>query len=161
MRFIKKLIIITALITYTFIMCACSKGDEGEINAEPNVVDIKNAIVTNFDFPEMVDATPDNILLMYDLDASTFDSYAVTYAGSGGSADEIAIIKLKTKDEVSDIKKVMENRIVNRTKAFQGYAPLESVKLGQAIVKTKGNYVFLAVCDDSEGAGIIFDESFK
>ena len=154
-------ILITAML---FIFSACSKTSSNEKSKQPDVTAIKDEILKQIEFEqedELVSATPENILLMYDLEVETFDSYSIFYAGSGGSADEIAIIKAKSKDDVSKIEDVMKKRVSDRIKAFQGYAPRESEKLKNSVIKVKNNYILLAICNDSDKVGQIFVSSFN
>jgi len=155
------LALVLAFALSTLLLCACSKEKVDYSNVNLDVTTVKSDILKTDDFPEMIDATPDNISLMYDLDATKFEGYSVIYAGSGGYADEIAIIKLKSSDEVTKVTKVMKDRVTSRANVFKGYAPLEFEKLNKAVVEAKGDYVFLAVCDNPKKAEKVFDDAFK
>lgn len=157
----KKLLMLISIIAISAALCACGNDEKSNSNIQPDVTKIKDDIVATIEFPDMVDANSDNIDLMYSLDADIFDSISVIYAGSGGYADEVTVIKLKSKDDIENVKKVLEGRVADRLIAFEGYAPLETAKLEKAVVKTNGNYVFLAICDDSKKAEKIFDDAFK
>ena len=150
------LVLIFALSLITLVAC----GDSENVELNGKISDIPEKIMDEIEFPEMVEATPDNIQIMYALEVNVFEDYSIYYAGSGGYADEISVIEVSSKDEVKNIKKVFEDRVEARIKVFEGYAPLEAEKLENAVIKTQGNYVFLVICEDPDKAKKIFVDSF-
>ncbi len=154
---ILKYFLCSAILILLLAGCTQQQGTE----VQPEVEDITKGILEQIEFSEMVEATTDNISFMYDLNADEFDDYSVYYAGSGGYADEIAVIKVSSQDDIDKVKTAFDERITSRTSDFKGYAPLESEKLENAVVEQKGNYIFLAICDDTDKAVNIFEDSFN
>lgn len=155
----KYLAVFAAIAMAAAMMVGCSGDNKNEV--QPDVSAVRDSVVSGIEFPEMVNGTADNIAFMYGLDVSTFESYACSYAGSGGDADEVAVFKVKSKDDVADVKAALEKRVADQAKLYSGYAPIEADQLNNAVVKVNGNYVFLAVSEDSQKAEKIFDDSFK
>ena len=91
----------------------------------------------------MVQATPDNIKLGTILTLK-FEAYSVVYAGSGGNADEVAVIKFPDEKKVKENKKVFEDIINERINIFQ-VIPQEAEKLKNAELKVKGSYIFCSM----------------
>ena len=154
-------LILSAILCFSFMFAGCGNKKKSP-DVQPDVAQVKDKVVKEVDFPEMVDATAENIEFAYSgLEVSDLDSYAVTFAGSGGNAEEVAVVKLKSEDKVQSTKEIFEKRANDRENVFKGYAPEEAEKLSKAVVKAKGNYVFYAVCENPEKAEKIFDDSFK
>lgn len=155
-------LVISVLTVFAFVGCSSNKSDNDKTKTNMNASQITKKVVEDAGIEEMVEAKSDNIQMMYpDLDASKAEEISAYYQGSGGIADEVAVIKVKSESDVKAVKAVFEARVDSRTKIFQGYAPDEAKKLGKSVIKTKGNYVFLAVCDDSSKAEKIFNDCFK
>lgn len=154
----KKIALFLVSIISLFLIAGCSKKEEvADIKPE----DVTKEIVESIEFPDMVQATPDNIKIRYDLDVENFEAYSVVYAGSGGNVDEVAVIKFSDEKTAKENKKVFEDIINERISIFSGYAPQEAEKLKNAELKVKGSYVFLAVCEEPDKALKIFNDSFK
>ncbi|MFA5659174.1 MAG: DUF4358 domain-containing protein, partial [Oscillospiraceae bacterium] len=142
----KKILTILTAVLISAGISGCSNKN----TVEPDTAKIRDDIIEAIEFPEMVNATKDNISFMYGLDSDEFESFACSYAGSGGDADEITVIKVKEESDASDVKTALEKRIDSQKNAYEGYAPIEFEQLEKAVVKTNGRYIFLAVSEDTE-----------
>ena len=147
-----------------FFVAGCSTNtveDNAKLKENITLENISKEIISSIEFPEMVKATSKNIKFKYDLVTEDFEHFSVFYAGSGGYADEILIFKLSSGKEVKELKDIFEKRIESRSTVFQGYAPAEYEKLEKAKIVTKGNYIMLIVCSNSNKAAKIFENSFE
>ncbi len=158
----KRISILLMIVSVLIItLCSCSNKDN-DLKVQPDVKKLKDDIIKSLTLPEMLDSSDETIEISYsEIDLTKFDSYAFVAAGSPVSAEEVAVVKVKSSGDVDGVKAVFEDRVKDRASVFGGYAPLEADKLNRAIIKTKGNYIFLAVCDEPEKAEKIFDDAFK
>lgn len=98
---------------------------------------------------------------LYDLKMSVISDGTISYASTGGFADEISILKATDSDEAAEIKTALKKRIERRINDFTGYAPEEVAKLEQSEVFSEGDYVVLAICDDADKIHKAFKEAIK
>lgn len=69
----------------------------------------------------------------------------ISYAATGGLADEISIVHVKSDKEMADAKGYMQARIQKRIKDFTGYKPDEVKKLESAKVIVHKQYIALII----------------
>ena len=155
----KKMITLVLAVTLIFSMTACGK----EIK-NPNVSDIMSTIRKDVEFPDMGEIKKETLNLNYDFSTEQveqIDQVACIIAGSGITTDEVLILKMKDKTDMSAIRKIMETRLSTQTALFESYAPDEILKLKSAVIEVKGNYAFLAITNtkDSSKAKKIFNEA--
>ncbi len=163
----KRLSLVFTLIMCLVLVTGCTSNFE--LKEEPYKVADK--ILDASEFPDMVKLyngnkeNPENvdaiIEMYYGLKTKDFKNYAVYYAGSGGTSDEIAIIEFADKKEADKNKAAFEKRITERKNVFSGYAPDEVKKLEKAKVEVKGKYVYMIISSDPDKALKIFNDSKK
>lgn len=71
--------------------------------------------------------------------------------------DEIMIIKVKDAEKIPQIEEGLKNHVENVVKSFENYVPQNHEIAQNYIMKTKGNYIFLAMSEDAEKAEVVFD----
>lgn len=107
----------------------------------------------------MVKAEDREIKKLYDLNLNDYEGVLCYIAKNNLSAEEVIVVKVKDKKQIKDVKDAFYERIDNRKKDFQGYAPEEEKYLEDAIVSIRGKFLFMAVGPDSEQQKEIFDNS--
>lgn len=103
-------------------------------------------------FPGMAEIGADRMAGYYDVAADKIDSYSAYICGSGAYPDEIAVFKMKSADDVNDVKSVLEKRVESQSATFKDYTPDEMYKIDGNNVVTSGNYVALIICADNAKA---------
>lgn len=103
-------------------------------------------------FPGMAEIGADRMAGYYDVAADNIDSYSAYICGSGAYPDEIAVFKMKSADDVNDVKSVLEKRVESQSATFKDYTPDEMYKIDGNNVVTSGNYVALIICADNAKA---------
>ncbi len=130
--------------------CGCSSGaDPDEPDLDPAAV-AQAMLKVDTTLPEMVEKSSqdadakDNFFFLSDLDYSKVDSYFYAYADAG-TAEEIAVIKLKDKSDAAAMMDSLHKHVESRQGTFEEYDP-EQVPLTQdAVVTREGRYVALIV----------------
>lgn len=146
---------ILALLFIPFVLAGCSK-EETKID----IPTVMKSIRSEIDLPDMADVGKDRITGFYDIVAEDIVDMACVMAGSGATADEIFIVEATDAAKAGEIKTAMETRKTQQSDLFVTYNPSENDKIEKCVIVTKGNYAFLAICNDSEKAKKIFTDSF-
>lgn len=89
------------------------------------------------------------IKLYNGLDPEELEDGAISYASSGGNADEISVLKAKDPSKQNELTKKLEERIQVRHHDFEGYKPEELDKIDKAEVFEAGGYSILIIADDA------------
>ncbi len=147
----KKKILAIVLAVLSLVICLCScKGSEGKT---PATADVAAAINNSGEFEELIALTEDNISRRYyGIDLEAIEEFEVLVCSSGAMADEIAVFKMKEKDDVEDMREVVLERKQELYDSFVDYVPTEISKIENAIVSSNGNYVYFIVCKDRDAA---------
>lgn len=142
----KKLlsVVIAAL---TLILCLTACGKEAK---NPATKDVADAIKASTKFDELLALTDDNIgKRYYGINLDEIEEYTVYVCSNAAIGDEIAVFKMKESDDVNDMLETVHLRKQDRDDALVDYAPTEADKVRNAIVSSKGNYVYFIVCSDN------------
>lgn len=85
-----------------------------------------------------------NFTYLSDLSYDMVDSYFYAYA-TDGTAEEIAVIKLKDKGDVSTMMDALHDHIKQRQGTFQEYAPEQVGMTEKAVITREDSYVALII----------------
>lgn len=91
----------------------------------------------------------------------TIADHAIYVSGSGATAEEIAVLKVKDKANLKAAQAIVEKRVENLKIQFEDYVPGEMVKLKNPVIVAKGDTVILVLADDSGQAATAVDSLFK
>ena len=159
--------IITVLIAASVfaLLCACSQKSESTVS----LYDLKGAMAAATDsFSEMTYASSEdndaaNIFKnISDMSYSKVDSFCVYYATNGtGNADEIAIIQVKNKNDLTEARKSLEAHLEKRKSLYSTYDKSQLKKLEGARVVTNSSCAALIVADDADKISDAFYNFFK
>lgn len=120
-------------------------GSSMTINEPLN--DVAQAVLNcGTEFPEMVEVTEENFQYEYGLNEGDYEEYSVYWAGSGGDADEVCIIKTA---DTSKVKDAVSSRLESRKNSFDGYVQEQYEKLCDSKIKVKGSYVYWLCTNDN------------
>lgn len=90
------------------------------------------------------------LLQFLNLDATKFKEF-IYYKGTEAlSVEELLIIKANNKEDLSTVKDVVDKRITEQIKTFESYGPDQVAMLKNAVISTKGNYLFYCVSENAE-----------
>lgn len=153
----KRVMTIVMLLTLiTTVLSGC-----GEKAKEIDMQKVKEDIISECSLEDMRDATADEISFLYDFGDVEYDEIVLSISQQAVSADQITIVKAKSKDDTKEIKKVIDEQLESKKSTFEDYAPEEEAKYDDCEVKINGVYVYVAVCSDNAKAESIFDEAFE
>lgn len=153
----KKVSVILLMALSMAIFTSCGSKE----NANPIPKAITDNIISEMSTDTMVELTEDRVSSYYDIDLDKLEDYSIYIEGSGGFADEVAVFKAKSTDDIEEIKTSITDRIDNQNKAFDGYNSEELVKIKDNIVLVNDNYILFVISEDNDNAEEIFRNSFK
>lgn len=133
---------------------ACGKEDSNDNKkASAPLKEITTEVIEKSDikFPEMVEVSEDNFQFRYGIEADDYTEYSVYWAGSGGDADEVCIIKAAS-GKLDDVKNSVKSRLDSQKEVFKDYVPEEYDQLCESEIKTKSGYVYWVCSDDNKKA---------
>ncbi|MDE6970303.1 MAG: DUF4358 domain-containing protein, partial [Eubacterium sp.] len=142
-------VLLAAMLTMT---SAC--GNKGTDNSPETSVSISSLQETMLSadttLPEMTKVSSEdaqaelNFAYLSDLSYDLVDAYFYAYA-TEGTAEEIAVIKLKDKNDASAMMKAMHDHIESRQGTFQEYDPEQLGMTEKAVVTREGSYIALII----------------
>ena len=128
-----------------FLLCACGEEAATEsktINKETLAADL----VETLEFRDTLEAVDSGVAgLWYDIED---DVEVVLYAGSGATAEEVAVLEAPDEEAAAAVLKAAETHVKDQIDAFENYVPEEVPVLEKAVVEQKGKYVIICVTDD-------------
>ena len=142
----KRIVSVLCLMALLVILCACGSSDT--VSRTP--AEIADEIFATQTFQDML--TPlekDMISDYYWLEDSAIEDAKVYVSGSFSTAEEIAVFKAASKDDVAAIEKAIDTRLEDLTLMFESYVPGEMTKISSPVRVTIGTTVVLVLCDDT------------
>lgn len=154
----KKLVVmgLAGLLCLSFV--ACSKSEGG--SKQPSAADVVKAVAEQVTFKDAMTEGDDAMFsARYNLDSELVEDKAM-YVGTLATAEEITVIKVKDAGDVQAAKDAVNAHLEDQKTAFENYIPEEMPKIENALVLTQGNYVLLAVADDTSKVKETFEAQF-
>jgi len=142
----KRIVSVLCLMALLVTLCACGSSDT--VSRTP--AEIADEIFATQTFQDIL--TPlekDMIADYYWLEDSAIEDAKVYVSGSFSTAEEIAVFKAASKDDVTAIEKAIDTRLEDLTLMFESYVPGEMTKISSPVRVTKGTTVVLVLCDDT------------
>lgn len=134
------------LILIIFLTAVYSHG-----NAKDVPLDKINDILQEQTSLKTMEQADDRKLMQFmGLNSSMYSEFLYYQGTEALSVDELLIIKVKNKNDLSGIKDAVEKRIEEQIKTFESYGPVQVSLLKNAIIETKGNYLFYCTGKDAE-----------
>ena len=144
-------------------LTACGKNKtEDDFDMDALREDMLNAS----ELPEMLsaDSSGDNaerkLASLTDIDYDKVADFFIEYAADGSSY-EIAVIRLKSADDVKTVEKDLHSHIESRTEQYRYYQPDQAPRAESAIVVTADTCVALIMCDDPSAVKAAFEKAFS
>ena len=148
---------IACALAILFSLCGCGEDAGGEtktIDKEALAAELAGTL----EFRDMLEAVDSGIAgLRYDTPENV---EVVLYAGSGATAEEVAVFEAPDEDTAEEVLEAAEIYIQDQIDAFENYVPEEVPVLEKAVVEQRGKYVIICVTDDDAAARKKIEEYF-
>lgn len=159
----KKKIVIIGIILIIIIIGVCIKFVFSDTNTEItlDMPKLAEELINAQIFEDQLnEVDKESIIKKYNLNAEKIKNVDA-YVRTGATAEEILIMELLDKEDISETKKIMETQIEERKLDFQDYLPKEVFKLENYILESKGNYIVLCISNDSDKAKEIINKNIN
>lgn len=158
-------VLLTAMLTMA---AACTSSGSGDApDASVSMSQLQETMLSaDTTLPEMTKVSSEdkqadlNFTYLSDLNYDLVDSYFYAYA-TEGTAEEIAVIRLKDKSDVSSMMQSIHEHIKNRQGTFQEYDPEQAVLTEKAVVTRQGNYIAMIISPKNGLVQKAFEASFQ
>lgn len=154
------LLAITAALAFSITSC----GDT--VTADVSMSEFTGKFASLLSNSDKLSAVDDSYLAgMLDIDAADVDDYILMVQAMGTAIDQYGVFKVTDAAKRSTVKAAVENYI-STTKANWAnfnYLPEETVKIDNATVVERGNYILFTILSESEKDQIVtaFNELLK
>ena len=163
MKHLKQTICFTLAALMLAGACGCAGGSDSDgPNLDPEEM-LQAMMAVDTTLPEMVTHSSreaearDNFFYLSDLDYGKVDAYCYTFADAG-TAEEIAVIKLKSKSDAAAQMDSLHKHVEARQGTFEEYDPEQVPLTESAVITNEGRYVVLIV---SKKNGLVQSEFKK
>lgn len=147
------LVIIIIFIGLKFIFTNANKNVN--IDMQKLAEDLINAQIFEDDLSQI---DKESIIKKYGFDTQKIKDIN-SYVGTGATAEEILVIELLDKNDVEEVKNIIETKIEEKKADFQNYLPKEVFKIENYNLETKENYIIMCISNDSDKAKEIIDKN--
>jgi hypothetical protein len=114
-----------------------------------SIVDASGKINTDTVLSKGDDTFDNGFEGLYGVDEGIVTDACIAYDSTGATSDEISILRVADKKDVSNVESALKKRLEKRASDFGEYRPEESSKAQNGVVFTCANYVMMAISDDS------------
>lgn len=150
---ILKYCVLILIIAYIVILMIFTSG-----STKP-FAQIEKAVESVLDTKNLKKVDAQGLKRYYGLNSADYDGVMLYSSEVSMSTEEVLLIKVKTKEQVQQVKDAVQKRIENRKKDFEGYAPKQEKLLEEAQLSVRGNYIFMAVAPKAEAYKDAFSKS--
>ena len=141
---IKK--ILYTLILIMFLASVYIHGNAKDIPLQ----DVKALLLEEKTISSMEESSDREMLEFMNIDPAALSEYIYFQGTEALSVEELMIIKVKDTAELAALKDAVEQRIEDQISTFESYGPVQVAMLENAIISTKGHYLFYSVGKYSE-----------
>ena len=151
-------VLLTVFLLSVLVLSACggssdeassgSSVDDLTLDVQQLASDLRSELVFQDDLEAVEPAV---FSMLYGLDETAADEAAL-FAGTGATAEEIAVIHAASADQVDAVVDAVQQRIQSQRDGFENYVPEELTKLEQPVMVQAGQYVILVISDDNDAA---------
>lgn len=153
-RILKRAFSVLMIMSCVFTMTACQKKKEKADTGKYTSTEVSDVIVKSMtDLPEMnTDKSGDSkaehiFAVLSDIEYDRIEDFTYLRAKEDNNlAEEIAVIRVKDKNDLAIVKKGLEERVTHRKDYFVQYnKPDEVTKVENAVITVKGNYAVMII----------------
>lgn len=147
--------IVFVIILAAFLSAVYANGSAKDVP----VTDIESRLTAETAMKDMAKGSDRSLMQFLGLDCQQFDSY-IYYKGTEAlSVDEVLIIKGHPNQDMSAVKDAVDSRIESQIKTYEGYGPKQVALLKNAIIVTKGDFLFYSVGEAAEKCKEVFEDA--
>ncbi|HCI73541.1 MAG TPA: hypothetical protein DHV42_03255 [Lachnospiraceae bacterium] len=156
-KFVKRIALAACVVLSALALTACSGsgGSSKEIDVKKTADELNTSVITT---DKLTETKSDMLGSIYFFEDGQVEISSV-YMSGNATADEIVVVSCKDEETAKEVEDLLKMRVKNQKELFSTYNADEAAKLDKAIIKTKGKYAVLCVCDDYEKAESILKDA--
>ncbi len=155
----KKIITLLTLITIIISLVGCQKNTETTQNISLSEIQNKIIPTANLKNAEFKNLTDINTAQSYGISKDDIEE-GIVYSTTNENSDKIILVKTKGGPTTENVEKALANEVSSLINSWENNFS-ESEKLKNHILKTKDDYVLLAICNNSDNVEKAFDSFFE
>ena len=155
----KKLLLLLTLITTMISFVGCQKDTETAQNISLSEIQNKIIPIANLKNAEFKNLTDINTAQSYGISKDDIEEGFV-YSTTDENSDKIILVKAKGGPSTENVEKAIANEISSLISSWEDNSA-ETEKLKNHVLKTKDDYVLLAICENSDKIEKEFDNFFE
>ena len=160
-RMNKKILAIVILVIILVIVGVIFWSNSKNKNIQINIDELADKIVTSGAFEdELIKADSEMVIKDYGFTNDEIKEL-VSYQGSGATSEEIVVLQVNDKSNLSTVKEKINTRIDERKEAFASYLPKEVFKIENNVLKIQGNYAILCISNDAKKVSDVINNYIK
>lgn len=121
--------------------------------------EVSRSVETTLDRDSLAEQPPAALKKNMGLNAADYAGVMYYTAQSSISSEEVMLLCVKDNDQIQEVTQCIEQRLEERTRDFDGYAPSEVKLLKDAVISVRGKYIFLAVSPKADEYLSVFSSS--
>ncbi|GAB6989928.1 DUF4358 domain-containing protein [Paenibacillus pini] len=145
----------------TLVLSACSSNKEANIESKVPPKEMADQMLKQVEQPSLSEMEPSLVQKLYHLDPALLEDYTIRTPLMNVKTNEIAILKVKNKDDISKVEAAVKQRATDVQKQFETYLPDQYENAKNYKLITKGNYVFFVISDRADKLVTIFNSFFE
>jgi hypothetical protein len=122
---------------------------------------IREALIQNTDIQEMEGCNNRKLLQFLNINYQNYDSYTYWKSTASLGVDEVLVVKVRDTSDLDDVKDAVESRVKSQEKVFESYGPDQMKLLGNAVIETRGKYLFYCVSNDATKYEEVFRDAVQ
>lgn len=132
------------LVLFLFLRGIYASGSARDVD----MADIRSAMLQNTDMGKMKECNDRKLMQFMGINYENYDSYLYYKSKESLGVDEVLVVKVRSAADLDGLKDAAENRVQSQEKAFDGYGTNQMKLLDNAVIATKGNYLFYCVAEN-------------
>ena len=134
------------VVLFAFLTIVYSRENAKDVSMDK----IEAQLIKKTNIEKLQKQKPRDLVQFIGLDANNYEAVLYYKSKEALSVDEVLVIKVKNKSDVKAVKDAVEKRITSQIEAFDNYGPEQVKELKNAIVTSRGKYVFYGVSKDPD-----------
>ncbi len=149
-----KVVLVAVLLLFLFFVY------RGNSAKDVPVKDIETALVKQTNIEKIMEPCGDRDLLQFmGLDYRDYDSYVYYKTSEALGVDELLIVKVKNKSDLTGVEDAVDKRVSSQITKFDSYGPSQVRELNNAIIEKKGKYLFYCAAKSPEKYEEVFRDA--
>lgn len=158
-----RLIYVLLSAIFVLSMVSCSGTDNNsDKNIDTEALAQEVLAIPDAKFSEMVLVNESKIDNYYPiLDTSKLSDVKIYIEGARANADQFAVFKVNEASDIEMVKAAIKDHSDTTLESVKSYKPEEKPRIENALLITKGNYVFYAISEDNAQIEKVINNYFK